>query len=424
MLSLGVAVLVLGHQLWLWARGWRFNALSPYFLCDLVIFALFGLGSFAVPLPYRSLTEEWLFCFYVWSGLIAYYVGLHLPFRLPRLRLANRMRFSEGFRGRGRVLSFALAGCLVLLAASIAHQRLLAVEISLTEFASIKPIQLHGQLREATALPILLVQLLVVWLLVHLYLLLQRHRFGEAIVVYIFLIFSIAIVAITRIPVIAALAVPLAYYHYAVRRINWVLITVILLGAPVLLTLLHGLRGGGLFTWTVSDRMAAEALVLHSFYHLWEKYTESTLRLEYGANYYYYSLLTLIPRAFWEAKPLTSFEARWTENLFGSLVDAAGQVHVHTFTPWGEGLAQFGWLGSVLNLLLYGMIVNASIHFFRSRPYACLVYFHYAVTSATFIRTSAQGLLFATALYIVGVLLYERWFMFREFREGKRCESP
>ncbi|MDW8051851.1 MAG: hypothetical protein RMJ83_05130 [Armatimonadota bacterium] len=414
---------MLGHQLWLWARGWRFNALSPYFLCDLVIFALFGLGPLVVPLPYRSLTEEWLFCLYVWSGLMAYYIGLHLPLHLPRLRLGSLLRFRMGFQGGGRALTFALAGCLVLFAVSIAYQRLQAVGISLTELASVKLVYLHGQLREAAALPIVLVQLLVVWLLVHLYLLLQRHRLGEASGVYILMVFSVAIIASTRIPVITALAVPLAYYHYAVRRINWVLVAAILLGAPVLLTLFHGLRGGGLFTWTVSDRMIAEAQVLHSFYHLWEKYMEGTLPLEYGANYYYYSLLTLIPKSLWQAKPLTSFEARWTENLFGSLVDAAGQSNVHTFTPWGEGLVQFGWLGGALNLLLYGAIMNASIHFFRSRPHACLVYFYHAVISATFIRTSVQGLLFTTALYVVGVLLYERWFMPRELREGKRCGS-
>ncbi|MDW8107387.1 MAG: hypothetical protein RMK45_07905 [Armatimonadota bacterium] len=423
MLSLGVAVLVLGHQLWLWARGWRFNALSPYFLCDLVIFALFGLGPSAAPLPHRSPTEEWLLSIYIWGGLIAYYIGLHFPFRFPKLRWVNPVRFSGGLRGRGRVLTFAIAGCLVFLAVSIAYQRLLTVGISLTELASIKLVRLHGQLEGAAALPVVLVQLLMVWLSVHLYLLLQRRRLGEAIAVYVLMVFSIVIIAVTRIPIITTLAVPLAYYHYAVRRINWVLVAAIVLGAPISLTLLHGLRGGGLFAWSVSDRMVAEAQVLHSFYHLWEKYIEGALPLEYGANYYYYSLLALIPKALWQAKPLTSFEARWTENLFGSLVDAAGQINVHTFTPLGEGLVQFGWLGGALNLFLYGIIVNASIRFFRSRPHACLVYFYYAVASATFIRTSVQALAFTTALYVVGVWLYERWLMPKQFREVKECAS-
>jgi hypothetical protein len=51
MLGVGVMLMVIAHQAWLWARGWQFNTLSPYFLVDFLIFSLIGLGSLVEPLP-------------------------------------------------------------------------------------------------------------------------------------------------------------------------------------------------------------------------------------------------------------------------------------------------------------------------------------------------------------------------------------
>jgi hypothetical protein len=80
MLGVGVMLMVIAHQVWLRARGWQFNTLSPYFLVDFLIFSLIGLGSLVEPLPHRSLTEETLFCVFVLSGLAGYYLGLHFPY--------------------------------------------------------------------------------------------------------------------------------------------------------------------------------------------------------------------------------------------------------------------------------------------------------------------------------------------------------
>jgi hypothetical protein len=74
-------------------------------------------------------------------------------------------------------------------------------------------------------------------------------------------------------------------------------------------------------------------------------------------------------------------------------------------------LVQFGWLGGIVNLFLYGMILNYAIGFFRERPHACIVYYFYAVLAATFVRTSVQALAFTTLLYLIAVWVYERFFM-------------
>ncbi|MCX7993750.1 MAG: oligosaccharide repeat unit polymerase [Fimbriimonadales bacterium] len=421
MLFIGVAILVIGHQLWLRARGWQFNALSPYFMCDLLIFALIGLGTVVSPLPHRTLTEELLFSLFVWSGLVAYYLGLHLRLRPPALRLPGSGLFLQWLRRRTGLLALLLAGGFALTIALTLYQRVRGLGLSLAEMLTLSALQVHAQVATEGlgALPVIVTYLLTVLLLMHLYFLLQRRHYLLAFGIYILMTVSILLIASTRIPVIMNLAIPIAYYHYAVRRINKLLLIGIFIAAPVAITLLQGLRSGALFAWTVSDRLIAEIVVMKSFHRLWQEYTDGNIALEYGANYFYYSPLTFVPKAIWADKPQTSFETRWTLNLFNSLLDEDAQISVHTFTPWGEGLAQFGWLGGVVNLFLYGLTLNAAIRFFNRRPHACLVYFFYTILAATFIRTSVQALLFTTILYVAGVWLYERWFLPKTAQEGR-----
>lgn len=413
MLFIGVAIFVIGHQLWLRARGWQFNALSPYFICDLMIFFLVGLGTVVAPLPHRNFTEELLFSLFVWSGLVGYYLGLHLQLQPPRARLPQIGLTLQWLWRRTGLLALLLASSFALVIALTLYQRVRGLGLSLSEMLTLSALQVHAQVATEGlgALPVIITYLITVLLLMHLYFLLQQRHYWVALGIYVLMNISILLIASTRIPVIMNLSIPLAYYHYAVRRINRLLVIGIFIGAPVAITVLQGLRSNALFAWTVSDRLIAEIVVMKSFYHLWQQYTDGNITLEYGANYYYYSPLTIVPKALWEDKPQTSFETRWTLNLFDSLLDEDGQISVHTFTPWGEGLVQFGWLGGAINLFLYGIILNAAIRFFNRRPHACLVYFFYTILAGTFIRTSVQALFFTTVLYMLGAWLYERWFL-------------
>lgn len=412
MLFIGIAILVIGHQLWLKARGWRFDTLSPYFMCDLMIFTLVGLGSLVVPLPHKDFIEELAFCLYIWSGLVTYYFGLHLRLRFPAFRLL-RITFPLGWLRRHIGFStLILAGGFAFVTLLTLLRRTQALGLSLREMLTISPLQRYAMATAAElgALPVVIIYLITVLLLMQLYQLLQRRRYIAALNVYTIINLSYLLVSATRIPIIMNLAIPIAYYHFAVRRINKLLLVGIIFGAPIALTVLHGFRGGyNLFAFRVSDVLINEAGVMQSFHRLWQECISGNLTLEYGLTYYYF-FLTFVPRALWKEKPLTSFEARWTANLYGGLLQD-NQIWVHTFTPWGEGLVQFGWLGSVINLFLYGLILNIAIRFFNRRLHACLVYFYYTILAATYIRISVQGLLFTTMLYITGVWLYERWLM-------------
>ena len=63
---------------------------------------------------------------------------------------------------------------------------------------------------------------------------------------------------------------------------------------------------------------------------------------EYGKSWFYYPLLTYIPRNIWADKPPTAFSTRYTEKLYWKLGDGP----VATFTIFGEGYIQFGLLGA------------------------------------------------------------------------------
>ena len=414
MLFIGVVILVIGHQLWLQTRGWQFNALSPYFLCDLMIFALLGLGTLVNPLPHRDLIEELAFCLYVWSGLIAYYFGLHLrAFRIS-LRLKSAVLQIIPFKRYPGLTTLFLVGILLLLTAITLFQRAQASGMSMMQILTLSAIQVYSSVveKQLGALPVILIYLVSVLSLIHLYRSLKQHRWLQAFILYLSINVTNLLIASTRMPIIMGLSIPLAYYHYTKRRISGLILVGILLGGPIALTLLHGWRGKDLLAWTVSDRLIDETLVMHHFYRLWEKYyIEENLSLEYGLNYFYYSMLSAVPRSLWAEKPQTSFETRWTINLYGSLLDESKTVYIRTFTPWGEGLVQFGWIGGVVNLFLYGSILNMAIRFFTRRKHACLVYYFHSILAATFIRISTQGLLLTTIIYVFGIWFYERYLM-------------
>jgi hypothetical protein len=128
------------------------------------------------------------------------------------------------------------------------------------------------------------------------------------------------------------------------------------------------IRGGSLRSMAVVEDM----LTLKAFreqtltdlsyygetYDLYEA-IHSGLPLEYGKGWYYYSLISLIPRRLWPAKPITATSVRATIILHGQITENEG---VRTYTIFGDGYWQFGYLGAALApalfLYLYYLLVQ------------------------------------------------------------------
>ena len=93
-------------------------------------------------------------------------------------------------------------------------------------------------------------------------------------------------------------------------------------------------------------------------YDLYEA-IHSGLPLEYGKGWYYYSLISLIPRRLWPAKPITATSVRATMILHGQITEDEG---VRTYTIFGDGYWQFGYLGAAvapaLFLYMYYLVIT------------------------------------------------------------------
>ena len=97
------------------------------------------------------------------------------------------------------------------------------------------------------------------------------------------------------------------------------------------------------------------------------------LAFENGKQYYY-NIIAFIPRFIWPNKPIVSFSVRMSGILYGPIGPSAW---VHTYTIWGEGYSQFGWVGTFLSSVqLIGLILLLSI-LVKKFPRYQIIYFKY-----------------------------------------------
>lgn len=411
-----VSLLVITHQLWLWHQGWRFNALSPYFLCDVMMFSLLGIGSLVVELDFPSIYSEIAFSFMVASGIIAYYLGLHMSIQNLKFN-SKTIKIKKEILGK-LTQRYAYTFIMILLIIGIflfIYRMISTVSLPLSDLMTLSATKRYAELITSGfgAFFSLLIYIFVSMTVIEMYFRLVSRKYLHFLLLYFLLIMIYLIISSTRVPLLSALLVPVAFYHYRVKSVNIFLVAGLFLVAPILLTVSQELRSGSPGAWNTSDLLTAELIVLKDLHLLWSLYERDNLQKEYFYSFYYW-IITFIPRQLWSEKPLTAFENRWTQHLYGSQLHPDGYPHIHTFTPWGEGLVQFGIFGVVLNLFLYGACLRLAIRFFSQRPHTCIAYFLYSILTAVFIRTSTQALVFTTAYFVISVLLYERLFLPRE----------
>lgn len=99
------------------------------------------------------------------------------------------------------------------------------------------------------------------------------------------------------------------------------------------------------------------------FYDLYTAVKTQMINIEYGASWYYYQMLTFVPRAIWENKPVTAFSPRLTEQIYWELGTGSPVV---TFTIFGEGFLQFGILGCFLVPIIFVVTRYKSMQVFKS----------------------------------------------------------
>ena len=149
---------------------------------------------------------------------------------------------------------------------------------------------------------------------------------------------------------------------------------------------IHGLRG-------VATTFEMQNLI--------DLLNEGALKLEYGLQYLY-NLIIFIPRFLWQDKPLVSFSYRISEEIYGEMGENAW---VHTYTPWGEGYMQFGFIGTVINTLIILTIIHYLKKYISRHPQYMLfvmahMFFHFPI----FIRGDLSSIIAVTYKLIFVIL--------------------
>lgn len=166
-----------------------------------------------------------------------------------------------------------------------------------------------------------------------------------------------------RSPILFLVVTYLIVTHLIVRPIRWIgpALAGILLVSPIVMSQLAYFRADARQSNTP---LGLTEQVLHGttgfgtaleFYGLVTESRQRTFEFEYGRQLVNTSLVW-VPRAVWSDKPVVSFSFRKTEELYGRV---GPRNWVRTFTAWGEGFTQFGYLGVVFYSLLLALVVSS-----------------------------------------------------------------
>jgi len=226
----------------------------------------------------------------------------------------------------------------------------------------------------------------------------QLRKRGIAFVLYAFTLVALLATFSTRLWVVTVMALPLAYFHYYVRRLKPREFCFVLLGGVVAITVLNiwrarglvdvvaALTDGTLSADVIGSGLSNDLNPVGSFYELVELDQSGSMLYEHGSTYLF-TAISFVPRAVWPDKPTTSFANRWSDQLHGTLLAASGNADVSTFTAWGEGLVQFGLFGVFTNLV--GCVERA----FIAEPNLGLVRFCWSLQAGFCLRGEIGALI-------------------------------
>ena len=85
-------------------------------------------------------------------------------------------------------------------------------------------------------------------------------------------------------------------------------------------------------------------------YEVFQGIKDGRMQYEYGLTWWLYVIVNFIPRSIWPSKPYTSFSVRATEALYWSYTSGNPVV---TFSIFGEGFGQLGYIGCFLCPILF-----------------------------------------------------------------------
>jgi oligosaccharide repeat unit polymerase len=401
-----VLLLIIAHQLYLLRKTRQFDPFGLHVMVDLVIGFIFVVGFLTDSVAMENGRASLTYGFTVLLGILALYAGMR--WRSNRGVVRRKLDTADDLSNLDVRWLWPVFALHVLVATYTAASTARQGSFTFWEFftgerlgaylgGDILAGTLTYQLMTATLAPSLMLLAIEV----------HRRRWKAALAVYASLLFAASAVFVTRLGLIILLLLP-GYYayrsHQRLRKLSIALLLLMIVVFVVSLTALQMWRSSG-FDSLQKEPLSAELALSNmegvvntarGFDFLMQDYLAGNLKLEYGLNYWY-TFVTFVPRALWPEKPLTSFEARGTEQLTGSSIGDG--VEVWTFTAWGEGLAQFGVAGVALNLFLYGLLLARIADRLAQHRALLFAHFHFSLLAATFLRGGLQSLIVLVACF-------------------------
>lgn len=402
------------HQIYCYFRRQSFDIFDKYLYVDIVIMIMFVLGPVASPEIRIYWEINWKYSLVTYLGILSLYSGLHLPTRTgsPKEYTWKTGRFTKYYFA----LSILLFVFFTLLATYDNFQFSgrgfweYFLGERLTDYAELINIEqkniFNYEVIELSR-PIVILSLCFAIL---------QHKKIISLAIYLILVFSILLTFRTRLMVVIILVLPIVIYNYYIKKLTVLktaLFTMFLLCTFIMMTVW---RGAGIKALDESAFLPKEMFnsiisnlnPVIGYQKLWSFYEDDLIKHEYGAGYLYL-LETIVPRKIWPEKPLVSFEARWTDLLFGShYAEDLNVQGVWTFTVWGEGLVQFGPIGVLINCFIYGLVMNILFQFFAKYKFFLVLSFYYAVICAVYLRSSMTALVWTIAFTMFPVIVLFR----------------
>lgn len=236
---------------------------------------------------------------------------------------------------------------------------------------------------------------------------------GKRKVRFLFILYSFIIIQIIitffgglyRSPILAysLFAILVHYRLYNRSRKFYVYLFILVVSLPFLMSALAYVRDGRLPEWqgiifALTHGLSGFATVLE-IRHLYDNYT-----LEYGYQFLL-NMITFIPRFLWEAKPITSFSFRVSEEIFGEI--GLNAAWIHTFTIFGEGYRQFGGVGMIIAAIITGLLLVLTIAMVIKNPFYRVLGAFMLVQYPLVFRGDLNAMFGRTYEFLIAILIFQ-----------------
>jgi len=201
----------------------------------------------------------------------------------------------------------------------------------------------------------------------------ERNRV-QAISIYALIIFYLILKAETRLPIIFVFALPFYFMYFSMKPVSRVFWGGVggTIGAVIFVAFVN--FGAMVRSGVGKDLTWDEAFSLGRFteqlgYRGWVFDLVShfqNVSFDYCYQWFVAPLINFIPRAFWSEKPITSSSNRLHELVAGFEVGDGN--YITTYTIFGEGYFQLGYLGVVLAPILLVILFRSTVFLVRNFP--------------------------------------------------------